>query len=466
MDPISRIKEILGPKGWIAEPEEAKPFLSEWRGIYVGRACLVARPATVEEVSAVLTVCYGNAIPVVPQGGNTGLCAAALPRDERAVLINLGRMNRLRAIDPANQTMTVEAGCILQQVQQFADRHGLLFPLSLGAEGSCQIGGNLATNAGGNAVLKYGNARELTLGLEVALANGQVWNSLSGLRKDNTGYDLKQILIGSEGTLGVITAATLKLFPKPKSKETGLVGLPSLEAAIAFFGRMRMATGDALSAFELIPRFGIELALRNVPGTEDPLASPFPWYVLFELSLFEEREPNAASEAAIGAALDAGEVEDGVIAQTLDQARRLWFLREAIVEGERLEMGSVKHDVSLVISNIPDFIEATTQAVEATFPGLRISAFGHIGDGNIHFNVLRAEGQDRAAFLAQSDAISTLVYDAVTARRGSISAEHGIGLSKLEAFLRYTDPREIEMMKLVKKIFDPKGIMNPGKVLG
>ena len=465
MDPIDRIKNILGPKGWVAEPDETKPYLSEWRGVYAGRAALVARPASTEEVSKVVAICHEAGIPVVPQGGNTGLCAAAVPQDDRSVLLNLGRMNRLRDVDPANQTMTVEAGCILQQVQQHADQHGLLFPLSLGAEGSCQIGGNLATNAGGNSVLKYGNTRELTLGLEVVLADGQVWNGLSGLRKDNTGYDIKQMFIGSEGTLGIITAATLKLFPKPKAKETGLVGLPSLDAAVSFFGRMRAATGDALSAFELIPRFGIDLALKNVPGSEDPLSSPFPWYVLFDISLFEDKEPGAASEAGLEAAMEAGEVEDGVIAQTLDQARRLWFLREAIVEGERLELGSIKHDVSLAISDIPDFIETTTDAVAQTFPGLRVSAFGHVGDGNIHFNVLRAEDQDRATLLAQADAISTLVYDAVSARRGSISAEHGIGLSKRDAFLKYTDPLEIELMRLVKRVFDPRGIMNPGKVL-
>ena len=374
-------------------------------------------------------------------------------------------MNRIRAIDPVNFTMTVDAGCILAQLQEAAAEIDRLFPLSLGAEGSCQIGGNLSTNAGGIAVLRYGNTRELTLGLEVVLPDGQVWDGLRGLRKDNTGYDLKQLFIGAEGTLGVITAATVKLFPKPREIETAFLGLTRVEDVMVLFARARAATADQLTAFELIPRAALDLALAHVPGTIDPLALHHSWYVLIELSSSQtESGIRGLLERLLESALEEGLVADGVIAESGAQAKELWRIREAIVEAQ-LYSGSIKHDVSVPVSRVAEFIIRATAAVSERLPDIRPMAFGHVGDGNIHFNLTQPEGMDKAAYLARWQEFNDIVHGVVRELSGSISAEHGVGRLKREEITHYKSPVEIELMRRIKCALDPHNIMNPGKVV-
>src|SRR3984893_8957749 len=384
---IERIKAAVGPRGWIADPHEVEPYLVEARGLYRGATQLVVRPASTEEVAAVVRICAEAKLPIVPQGGNTGLVGGGVPpEDGHNLVLALGRMNRIRAIDPVNFTMTVEAGCILANLQQAAAEADRLFPLSLGAEGSCQIGGNLSTNAGGIAVLRYGNTRELTLGLEVVLPDGRVWDGLRGLRKDNTGYDLKQLFIGGEGTLGIITAATVKLFPKPREVETAFLGLTRVEDVMGLFGRARAATADQLTAFELITRAALDLALAHVVGTVDPLAVSHPWYVLLEMSSSQtESGIRGLLERLLEAALDQDLVAAGVIAESGTQAKELWRIREAIVEAQ-LYSGSIKHDVSVPVSRVAEFVTRASAGVTERLPGIRPMAFGQVGDGNIHFN--------------------------------------------------------------------------------
>jgi FAD/FMN-containing dehydrogenase len=464
---LERIKAIVGPKGVIADPAAMAPYLDEERGLYHGAARLVVRPASTAEVAAVMRCCAEARLPVVPQGGNTGLVGAAVPpEDGGAVLLSLGRMNRVRSIDPVNFTITVEAGCILADVQRAAAEADRLFPLSLGAEGSCQIGGNLSTNAGGIAVLRYGNARELTLGLEVVLPDGQVWDGLRALRKDNTGYDLKHLFIGSEGTLGVITAATLKLFPRPREVETALLALARVEDAMTLFAEARKASGDQLTAFELIPRLGLEMAMRHTPGVGDPLAAPARWYALLEVSSSQtEGGLRPALEAFLAEAMARGLVEDGVIATSGEQARALWRIREGMVEGQKHEGGSIKHDVSVPVSKVAEFILQATEAVEARLPGIRPLAFGHVGDGNVHFNLSQPPGADTRVFLARWAEFNHLVHDLVRGFGGSISAEHGIGRLKRDELPRYKSALELELMRKLKRALDPEGLMNPGKVI-
>ena len=464
---LEQIKAAVGPKGFIADAQGMAPYLEEERRLYHGAARLVVRPVTTEEVAAVVRLCAAARIPIVPQGGNTGLVGAAVPpADGRAVVLSLARMNRVRTVDAIDFTITVEAGCILADVQRAAAAADRLFPLSLGAEGSCQIGGNLATNAGGIAVLRYGTMRELTLGIEVVLPDGQVWDGLRALRKDNTGYDLKQLFIGSEGTLGIITAATLKLFPRPREVETAFLGLPRVEDAMALFARARQASGDQLTAFELIPRLGLEMALRHAPGVSDPLAAPTRWYALLETSSSQsESGLRPALEGFLAEAMTQGLVQDGVVASSGEQARALWRIREGMVEGQKYEGGSIKHDVSVPVSKVAEFIVRAIAAVEAKLPGIRPVAFGHVGDGNIHFNLSQPRGADTKVFMARRVEFNHLVHHLVTSYGGSISAEHGIGLLKRDALPHYKSPLELQLMRTLKRALDPQGLMNPGKVL-
>jgi FAD/FMN-containing dehydrogenase len=411
-------------------------------------------------------ICAAAKLAVVPQGGNTGLVAGGVPPEDRDnIVVALGRMNRIRTIDPVNFTMTVEAGCILAQLQEVAAEADRLFPLSLGAEGSCQIGGNLSTNAGGIAVLRYGNARELTLGVEVVLPDGRVWDGLRGLRKDNTGYDLKQLFIGGEGTLGIITAATVKLFPRPRETDTAFLALDKVEDVMDLFARARAATADQLTAFELIPRAALDLALVHIPGTIDPLAARHPWYVLLEMSSSQtESGLRGLLERLLATALEEGLIADGVIAESGAQAKELWHIREAIVEAQ-LFSGSIKHDVAVPVSRVADFIIRATTGVCEKLPGIRPMAFGHVGDGNIHFNLTQPDGADTAAYLARWQEFNDIVHGIVRDLHGSISAEHGVGRLKRDEITHYKSAVEIELMRRVKRALDPDNIMNPGKLV-
>jgi FAD/FMN-containing dehydrogenase len=464
---LARIKEIVGAKGWIADAPGMAPFLAEERGLYRGAARLVVRPGSTEEVAAVVRACADAHLPIVPQGGNTGLVGGAVPwEDGRAIVLSLQRMNRVRAIDPLDHTITVEAGCILAEVQKAAEQVDRLFPLSLGAEGSCQIGGNLSTNAGGIAVLRYGNTRDLTLGIEAVLPDGQVLDALRSLRKDNTGYDLKQLFIGAEGTLGIITAATLKLFPRPREVETAFLGLGRIEDVMALFARARSASGDQLTAFELIPRVGLEMAMRHVTSVSDPLGSPQPWYALLEVSSSQSDSGLRHSlEEFLSEALAGGLVKDGVVATSTAQARDLWRIREAMVEGQKHEGGSIKHDVSVPVSRVADFITRASTAVTVRLPGIRPVAFGHVGDGNIHFNLSQPPGADTKMFLERRPEFNHIVHDLARGLNGSISAEHGIGRLKREELPRYKSPLELALMRRLKQALDPDDLMNPGKIL-
>jgi FAD/FMN-containing dehydrogenase len=418
-------------------------------------------------VAEIVRLCAAAGVPIVPQGGNTGMVGGATPSPAgNSVLLSLGRLDRVRQIDPLNDTMIVEAGCILQRVQEAAAAADRLFPLSLGAEGSCQIGGNLSTNAGGIAVLRYGNARELVLGLEVVLPDGSVLDGLRTLRKDNTGYDLKQLFVGAEGTLGIITAATLRLFPKPHATATAFVALPDVDAVMRLFGQARAATGDQLSAFELIPRIGLDMAMAHVAGVTDPLERPYENYVLMEVSTSSPHADVAATlEGLLEEALEAGTVIDGTIAASAAQRNAFWLIREGMVEGQRFEGGSIKHDIAVPVASVAEFLKSAIAAVTERLPAIRPVAFGHCGDGNIHFNLSQPPGADKDAFLARWEEFNDIVHGIVARLHGSISAEHGIGRLKREELTHYKAPLELELMARVKNALDPRHIMNPGKVV-
>jgi FAD/FMN-containing dehydrogenase len=451
--------------------DEMAPFLTDWRGRWTGRAVAVAQPDSADDVAAVLRWCHEQRVPVVPQGGNTGLSGGATPDDSgRALLLSLTRLKRVRAIDTVNGTLTVEAGATLQQVQDAAREAGRLFPLSLAAEGSCTIGGNLATNAGGVQVLRYGNARELCLGLEVVTAEGELWRGLRGLRKDNTGYDLRDLFIGSEGTLGVITAAVLKLFPLPMLQRAAFVAVPTPDAALQLLGQAQARLGPALTAFELMSDACIALVERHVPAARLPLAQRSPWYVLIELSQqgLDEAE-GAAIEGLLETAMEARWVTDAALSTSVAQFRALWALREDVSEAQGAEGRTIKHDIALPISRIPEFIASTDAAVARTFPGPRLVVFGHLGDGNLHYNLSPAADRtgpaDATEFLALEEPLNRLVHDAVAAHGGSVSAEHGLGVLRRDESARYKSAVELKLMRAVKAALDPLNLMNPEKVL-
>jgi FAD/FMN-containing dehydrogenase len=463
---IAGFEAIVGKTHVITDAAGMEGFLREPRDLFHGNALCVVRPGSTQEVAAVLKLCHETAIPVVPQGGNTGLVGGQIPgAGGGAIVLSLTRMRRLREIDPASNTMTVEAGMVLAAAQEEASRADRLFPLSLGAEGSCTIGGNLATNAGGINVIAYGSARDLVFGLEVVLADGRILSDLSKLKKNNTGYDLKNLFIGSEGTLGIITAAVLKLFPKPRAIETAFIGLATPRAAFALLDLARDMAGGEITSFELIPRIGLDFVLAHISNAREVLSSRHAWYVLLELRS-QSKEGLADRLLAVLEAARANHIiGDAAIAASLDQRENFWKLRELIPEAQRHEGGSIKHDVSVPIADIPDFLDEVSRAVIQAIPGARLVPFGHLGDGNIHCNISQPVGAGKQAFLARWDEINAIVYKSVLVRKGSISAEHGIGQLKRDLLPQVKDKVAMELMRAIKQTLDPKGILNPGKVL-
>ncbi len=463
-DTLDRLKAIVGPKGVIDDPHDMRAYTTEHRDRWVGATPLVVRPQNTDEVAAIVKVCAETQTAIVPQSGNTGLVGGQIPTGDEIVL-SLNRMNAVRMIDVQNNTLTLEAGCILANVQQIAEEADRFFPLSLSSEGSAQIGGLISTNAGGNAVLRYGPMRDLVLGLEVVTPQGEIWNGLSGLRKDNTGYDLKQLFIGAEGTLGVITAATVKLFPRPTDIATAFVAVPSISAAIDLLQLAQKETGNQVSAFEIIPRIGLDFLMQHMT-MRDPLTAPYDWYILMEVGTSQSQgQARAAIEHLIAHALEKAWVLDGTIAESEKQRGDLWALRESLSEVQKFEGLSLKHDVSVPISALPVFMARALTAVEDMVPGIRPVPFGHIGDGNIHFNLSQPTDMDRATFDAKHDSLAACVHDIVTDLKGSISAEHGIGVAKRGELTTRKSAVALDIMRSVKAALDPQGIMNPGKLL-
>lgn len=461
---LTEFSARIGAHRVVTDPAELEPHLVEGRGLYRGTSPALLRPGTVDEVAACVAIAGKHGIPLVPHGGNTGLVGGGIP--DNALILSLDRLNRIRDIDPVNMTLTAETGCILQRVQEAAAQADCLFPLSLGAEGSCTIGGNLSTNAGGTQVLRYGNMRELALGLEVVLADGRVLNDLNRLRKNNTGYDLRNLFIGAEGTLGIITAAVLKLYPRPKVRATAWVGVRSAGDGLRLFDRFRKVAGDALTGFEFMYSMVLEFVLKHAPGSQRPLAEQHPYYVLIELT-----SPDAAQDLAtrmediLGGAFEAGLVQDATIAANEAQANALWLLREKMSETQKFEGGSIKHDISVPVSRVAEFLDTATPACERAMPGIRVAAFGHFGDGNIHFNLSQPIGMDKAAFLAEWSRFNRIVHDIVADMGGSFSAEHGIGMLKKHELTHYKDPVALDVMRMLKRTLDPANILNPGKVV-
>ena len=462
---LSRLRGILDDRGIITDQAQAEPYLEERRGRFRSESGVIVRPRDATELQTVVRACLSEKTSLVPQGGNTGLCGGAVAESDQ-VILSLERLNQVRNLDPANNTITVEAGCILADLQTRAREAHRFFPLSLAAEGSCQIGGNLATNAGGINVLRYGNAREQVLGVEAVMPNGELLSDLHGLRKNNTGYDLKQLLIGSEGTLGIITAATLKLYPYPDQSATALVALRDLAASISFLERAQSDSGGTLCSFELMPRIGLDFACRHVAGCSDPMATPHEWYVLLSLQASGDAiDVELLLSRILEKAFEAGEIRDAVIASSEQQAQSLWKLREGLVEGQRFEGASIKHDVSVPVSKVPEFIDRASATVAQRVPGIRPCPFGHVGDGNIHFNLSQPVEMDGQTFLALWEEINHLVHDHVAELGGSFSAEHGIGISKISEMHRYKDPTALEIMATIKRAIDPDNLFNPGKVI-
>jgi FAD/FMN-containing dehydrogenase len=457
---------IVGARHVLTDPTDMASHLTEWRGLYRGRAAAVVRPGSTAEVAQVIRLAARERVPVVPQGGNTGLVGGQTPDDSgRAIVLALGRLDRIREVDPLSDTMTVEAGVTLARAQEAAEGADRLFPLSLASEGSCTIGGNLATNAGGTAVLAYGNARDLVLGLEVVLADGRVWNGLGKLRKDNTGYDLRNLFVGSEGTLGIITAAVLKLFARPRSVATVLAGVPTPQAALDLLALAKAGAGGTVTTFELVPRIGLEMVTRHMSGVRDPLASPHPWYVLLEVGSGAVEGTEEAVAGMLEAALDRGIVEDATIATSLERRNALWRLRETLPEAQGFEGGSIKHDIAVPLAAVPAFIAEASDAVIGAVPGARPVPFGHLGDGNLHFNITQPPGADKAAFLERWGEVNAIVHGLVLRYGGSVSAEHGIGQLKRHLLAQVKDPVALDLMRQLKATLDPEGILNPGKVL-
>jgi FAD/FMN-containing dehydrogenase len=464
---LGRFAAIVGERHALRAEAEIEPYVTERRGLYPGRSALVLRPGSVEEVSRIMRLATETRTPVVPQGGNTGLVGAQVPdRSGREIVLSLSRLNRIREVDSLSNTVTAEAGVILENLHKATDDAGRLFPLSLAAQGSCQIGGNLSSNAGGTGVLAYGNARELCLGLEVVLPTGDVLDDLRKLKKDNTGYDLKDLFVGAEGTLGVITAAVLKLFPKPKGREVAWVGVASPQAALALFALASDRAGGALTAFELLSDRAVGFAVKHVAGTVLPLGGPWPWHVLMEISSGRNAEDaRGLVEDVLSAGLESGSADDAVIAANLAQASALWRIREVVPGAQIAEGASIKHDISVPVASIPEFIARASKAVAEVSPEARVVCFGHMGDGNLHYNVSQPVGADPEAFLGLYRTMNRTVHDVVRSLNGSISAEHGIGQLKRDELLATAPAVAIDLMRRVKAAFDPAGIMNPGKVI-
>ncbi|MGA1800871.1 FAD-binding oxidoreductase [Rhizobium sp. HT1-10] len=464
---LDRFADIVGAAHVLREASEIAPRLVENRGLYHGASPMVLKPGSVEEVSAILKLASETGTAIVPQTGNTGLVGGQTPREGGFdLIVSLERLNRIRDIDPVAGIMVVDAGCILADVQKAAEEHGRLFPLSLGSEGSCRIGGNLATNAGGTAVLAYGNMRQLCLGLEVVLPTGEIWNGLRRLKKDNTGYDLRDLFIGAEGTLGIITGAVLKLFPQPLGHQVAFAGIRSVEDALALFRNAAGLCGPALTGFELMPRIGVEFTTRHIDGVRDPLETVHPWYVLIDISTSDSAETaERMMTALLEQGFEAGLVQDATIASSETQQKALWHMRESMSDAQKPEGGSIKHDVSVPVSEIPAFMHEAEAAVMAAMPGARICAFGHMGDGNIHYNISQPVGADKAEFIGRWREMNRIVHGLVMKHEGSISAEHGIGQLKRDELASVRSEIEIDLMRRIKRSFDPAGIMNPGKVV-
>ncbi len=466
-DFLNQSRQLLGAAHVLTEAADTEPFLTDWRRRFSGRALAVLKPGTTEEVAAIVKLCNRFRVPIVPQGGNTGLVLGSVPDTSgSAIVLSLTRLNQVRAIDTVNNTITVEAGCILQHVQDAATGAGRLFPLSLAAEGSCTLGGNLSTNAGGTGVLRYGNTRELCLGLEVVTPQGDIWSSLRGLRKDNTGYDLRDLYIGAEGTLGIITAAVLKLFPQPKARMTALAALNSADDALQLLTLTQAQCGAALTGFELMSDLCLQLVAKHFPQIRQPFAQRHPQTVLLELSDSESEEhANAMLENVITQALEQGIIEDAVVAVSIAQSQALWHLREHIPLAQAEEGKNIKHDISVPISRIGEFIRETDALLQQSFPQVRMVTFGHLGDGNLHYNVSPAENTPGDALIAQQAAINRVVYDSVDRFGGSISAEHGVGALKREEIRHFKSAVEIGLMQTIKRALDPLNLMNPGKIV-
>ncbi|WP_454741618.1 FAD-binding oxidoreductase [Cupriavidus necator] len=464
---LALCRAALGPQHVLTDAADKAPYLTDWRKRYTGEALAVLRPGTTEEVAEAVHACHARQIAVVPQGGNTGLCGGATPvAGQDSVVISLQRLNRIRQVDPLNNTITVEAGVVLQHLQEVAREHGRLFPLSLAAEGSCTIGGNLSTNAGGTAVLRYGNSRELCLGLEVVTPSGETWHGLRGLRKDNTGYDLRDLFIGAEGTLGIITAAVMKLFPLPRASVTALAAVQSPRAALALLAIAQSHAGAMLTGFELMSALSMALVTRHYPQLRYPFADIHPQLVLMELSDSEsEDHARGIFETLMTNAFEAGVVADAVVAESVQQSRDFWNLREHIPLAQVEDGKNIKHDIAVPVSRVADFIETTDALLQNAFPGARMVTFGHLGDGNLHYNVSPPEGVDHDAFLANQEQVNRIVHDSVRSHNGSISAEHGLGQLKREEIRHYKSEVELRMMRAIKGALDPLGLMNPGKVV-
>jgi FAD/FMN-containing dehydrogenase len=466
-DVLIPIEKVVGEHGLITDLASMQPLVSSWRDSWEGRVPAVVQPSNTQELAEVVRICATTLTPIVPQGGNTGLTGGGQPHDDNSeIIISTSRMNRIREIDLDNNTITVDAGCILKAVQEAAQEADRLFPLSLGAEGSCQIGGNISTNAGGVQVVRYGNMRNLVAGLEVVLPDGRIWNGLRGLRKDNAGYDLKQLFIGAEGTLGIITGATLRLYPLPKASATALLATHSPRSAVTWFRRANMMLGDRITSVELIERICVDVACKHSGRVQDPLAKLYPWYVLIELAGQDPHDDlDTRLLSAFEQGVEAGELLDGVVASSTEQAAALWRIRELTPEGHKREGVSFKHDVSVPISRIADFISQANEALASRFPGIRPFAFGHLGDGNIHFNPLQAEGGSPDEWRSRLGEVNRIVHDIVVRLGGSITAEHGIGRLRLKEIEHYKSDVELEMMATLKSALDPMNLLNPGKVI-
>ena len=463
---VSRFAAIVGERYALVDAQDVEPYLVEQRDLWHGKALCVLRPASTAEVSAIMKLCHETKTPVVPQGGNTGLVGGQSPDESGTqVILSLNRMDKVREIDKASNTMTVEAGLTLIRVQEAADAADRLFPLSLASEGSCAIGGNLSTNAGGTAVITYGNARDLVTGVEVVLADGRVMSTLSKLKKDNTGYDLKHLFMGAEGTLGIITAAVVKLFPKPRSRETAMVGVADPHKATAFLTLAQQMAGSDVKTFELMPRIGVEFMLKHCSGVREPMNSVHPWYVMIELATQLEHGLGDTMLALLEKGAEAGLIEDANIAASLEQRRYFWRVRELLAEAPKYEGGSIKHDICVPVSKVAGFLDEAKIVCEKLVPGGRLVAFGHLGDGNMHTNLTQPVGADKQAFLDRWVEVNAAVHAIVAKHQGSISAEHGIGVLKRHLLPEVKDPVAMDVMRAVKTALDPLGIMNPGKVL-